>query len=269
MSRVLEELKSGLYVCRSEIHSFGTDAFLLTSFSGYRQRDLVCDLGTGCGIIPLLMQRCKPPKQIYAVDIQADAIEQLQEGIAHCDCAPAITPVCCDLRELKDMPFGQFDLVTCNPPYMIGNHGITNPEAPKAIARHEILCTFEDVAGAAEKLLKSGGKFFLVHRPFRLAEIIVTLTKHKLEPKRMRLVYPFADKEPNMVLIEAVRGVKCDYSVQSLLNKGFIEEQGRRETLGRPILYGTTDKFLQHFGMETLADLPAVEALSPEGEIGI
>ena len=69
--------------------------------------------------------------------------------------------------------------------------------------------------------------------------------------------------------IEAVRGVKCDYSVQSLLNKGFIEEQGRRETLGRPILYGTTDKFLQHFGMETLADLPSVEALSPEGEIGI
>ncbi len=110
-----------------------------------------------------------------------------------------------------------FDCITCNPPYMIGNHGIQNPEAPKAIARHEILCTFEDVAAAAEKLLKSGGKFFLVHRPFRLAEIIVTLTRHRLEPKRMRLVYPFADKEPNMVLIEAVRGGNSRMTVEAPL----------------------------------------------------
>jgi len=107
-----------------------------------------------------------------------------------------------------------FDCITCNPPYMIGEHGIQNPDAPKAIARHEILCTFEDVAAATEKLLRPGGRFYLVHRPFRLAEILVTLTEHKLEPKRMRLVYPYVDKEPNMVLIEAVRGARSRMTVE-------------------------------------------------------
>ena len=99
-----------------------------------------------------------------------------------------------------------FDAVTCNPPYMIGQHGLTGPDRAKAIARHEILCTFEDVAREAARLLRPGGRFYLVHRPFRLAELLCTLRAHMLEPKRMRLVYPFVDKEPNMVLLEASRG---------------------------------------------------------------
>lgn len=110
-----------------------------------------------------------------------------------------------------------FDVITCNPPYMIGAHGLKNPEDAKAIARHEILCTLEDVISQAAKLLVPGGRFFLVHRPFRLAEIIVTLTKYRLEPKRMRLVYPFADKEPNMVLLEAVRGGRPRMTVEKPL----------------------------------------------------
>ena len=110
-----------------------------------------------------------------------------------------------------------FDVITCNPPYMIGQHGLTNPDAPKAIARHEVLCTLEDVVSQAAKLLKPGGHFFMVHRPFRLAEIITTLVKYKLEPKRMQLVYPFVDKEPNMVLIEAVRGGKSRMTVEKPL----------------------------------------------------
>ena len=110
-----------------------------------------------------------------------------------------------------------FDVITCNPPYMIGAHGLKNPEDAKAIARHEILCTLEDVISQAAKLLVPGGRFFLVHRPFRLAEIIVTLTKYRLEPKRMRLVYPFADKDPNMVLLEAVRGGRPRMTVEKPL----------------------------------------------------
>ncbi|MFC2477280.1 MAG: tRNA1(Val) (adenine(37)-N6)-methyltransferase, partial [Catonella sp.] len=98
-----------------------------------------------------------------------------------------------------------FDVVTSNPPYMINEHGITNPDAPKQIARHEILCTLEDVVKAAAYLLKSNGKFFMVHRPFRLPEVFENLRKYRLEPKRMRLVYPQIDKEPNMVLVEAVK----------------------------------------------------------------
>ena len=99
-----------------------------------------------------------------------------------------------------------FDVVTCNPPYMPGQHGLVNSDQAKALARHEIACTFEDVAREAGKLLRPGGTFYLVHRPFRLAEIISTLLTYKLEPKRMRLVYPFVDQEPNMVLLEACRG---------------------------------------------------------------
>ena len=96
-----------------------------------------------------------------------------------------------DIKEAdKLFAAASFDVVTSNPPYMIGQHGLTNPEAPKAIARHEVLCTFEDIAAQTARLLAPGGSFYLVHRPFRLAELIVTLSKYKLEPKRMQLVYP-------------------------------------------------------------------------------
>lgn len=217
MSRVLEELKSGLYVCRSEIHSFGTDAFLLTGFSEYRQRDLVCDLGTGCGIIPLLMQRNKPPKQIYAVDIQADAIEQLQEGIAHCDCAPAITPVCCDLRELKDMPFGQFDLVTCNPPYKAGNSGILSDDAQKQIARHEIAGDIYDICAAASKLLNYHGRFCLCCRPERLADVMCAMRANQIEPKRLRLVCKTPDSAPWLFLLEGKKSAKPFLQIEPTL----------------------------------------------------
>ena len=217
MSRVLEELKSGLYLCRSEIHSFGTDAFLLTGFSGYRQRDLVCDLGTGCGIIPLLMQRNKPPKQIYAVDIQADAIEQLQEGIAHSDCAPAITPVCCDLRELKDMPFGQFDLVTCNPPYKAGNSGILSDDAQKQIARHEIAGDIYDISAAASKLLNYHGRFCLCCRPERLADVMCAMRANQIEPKRLRLVCKTPDSAPWLFLLEGKKSAKPFLQIEPTL----------------------------------------------------
>ena len=100
---------------------------------------------------------------------------------------------------------------------MTGNHGLVNPEQPKAVARHEILCTLEDVVGQTARVLRPGGRFYLVHRPFRLAEILTLLVRYKLEPKRMRLVYPFVDKEPNMVLIEALSGGKSRITVEKPL----------------------------------------------------
>ena len=120
-----------------------------------------------------------------------------------------------DIKEAEGL-FGaaSFDVVTSNPPYMTEHHGLTNPEAPKAIARHELLCTLEDVISQGSRLLRPGGNFFLVHRPFRLADIIVLLRQYKLEPKRMKLVHPFVDKEPNMVLIEANRGGRARMTVE-------------------------------------------------------
>ena len=103
---------------------------------------------------------------------------------------------------------GVFDVVTTNPPYMNDQHGLKNPELPLAIARHEVLCSLEDVIRESAAVLKQNGRFYMVHRPFRLAEIFGMLAKYKLEPKRMRLVHPYVDKEPNMVLIEALKGGK-------------------------------------------------------------
>ena len=99
-----------------------------------------------------------------------------------------------------------FDVVTTNPPYMNDSHGLKNPDLPKAIARHEVLCNLEDVVRAAASALRPGGRLYMVHRPRRLIEILMAMKSQKLEPKRMKFVHPFADKEANMVLIEAVRG---------------------------------------------------------------
>ena len=216
----LDDLQlSGLRIIQDpERFCFGMDAVLLSGFVKAKRGDELLDLGTGTGILPLLLSAKTQCGHLTGLEIQEESADMARRSVALNHLEKKISIVTGDLKEAGTIfAPASFDCITCNPPYMIGNHGIQNPEAPKAIARHEILCTFEDVAAATEKLLKSGGKFFLVHRPFRLAEIIVTLTKHKLEPKRMRLVYPFADKEPNMVLIEAVRGGNSRMTVEAPL----------------------------------------------------
>ena len=112
-----------------------------------------------------------------------------------------------DIKDASSI-FGasSFDVITTNPPYMIGEHGLKNPDEAKAIARHEVLCTLEDVVRESAKLLRPKGRFYMVHRPFRLSEIFCCMTRYGIEPKRMKLVHPFVDKEPNMVLIEGLRG---------------------------------------------------------------
>ena len=194
------------------------DAVLLTGFAHARQTDTLLDLGTGTGIIPLLMEAKYHCAHLTGLEIQPESADMAVRSVELNNLTDKISIVTGDIKE-ADKIFGSasFDCITCNPPYMIGQHGIVNPDAPKAIARHEVLCTFEDVAGQTAKLLKPGGHFFLVHRPFRLAEIITILVRYKLEPKRMQLVYPYVDKEPNMVLIEAVRGGRSRMSVEKPL----------------------------------------------------
>ena len=155
---------------------------------------------------------------LTGLEIQEESADMARRSVEMNGLGAKIRIVQGDIKEAGTI-FGaaSFDVVTCNPPYMIGQHGITNPEGPKAIARHEILCTLEDVIAQTARLLCPGGNFFMVHRPFRLAEIMVLLHEYKLEPKRMQLVYPFVDKEPNMVLIEANRGGKPRMTVEKPL----------------------------------------------------
>lgn len=197
---------------------FGMDAVLLSGFAMVKDGARVLDLGTGTGIIPILLEAKTKAAHLTGLEIQADSADMAGRSVALNGLEEKIDIVTGDIKEAdKLFDAASFDVITCNPPYMIGQHGLKNPEDAKAIARHEILCTLEDVVKQAARLLVPGGKFFLVHRPFRLAEIIVTLKQYKLEPKRMRLVYPFADKEPNMVLLEAARGGRPRMTVEKPL----------------------------------------------------
>ncbi|MDO4302336.1 MAG: tRNA1(Val) (adenine(37)-N6)-methyltransferase [Bacillota bacterium] len=197
---------------------FGMDAVLLSGFARVREGEKVLDLGTGTGIIPILLEAKTEAAHLTGLEIQEDSADMARRSVALNHLEDKIEIVTGDIKEAVSL-FGaaSFDVVTCNPPYMTENHGLTNPEAPKAIARHELLCTLEDVISQAAGLLRPGGNFFMVHRPFRLVDIVVLLRQYRLEPKRMRMVHPFADKEPNMVLIEASRGGKPRMTVEKPL----------------------------------------------------
>lgn len=197
---------------------FGMDAVLLSGFARAKEGDKVLDLGTGTGIIPILMEAKTKAAHLTGLEIQPDSADMALRSVRLNGLTKKIDIITGDIKE-ADSLFGaaSFDVVTCNPPYMTEHHGLTNPEAPKAIARHELLCTLEDVIRVSSKLLRPGGNFFMVHRPFRLADIIVLLRRYRLEPKRMKLVYPFVDKEPNMVLIEANRGGRARMTVEKPL----------------------------------------------------
>ena len=203
----LDDLEiSGLHIIQSpDKFCFGMDAVLLSGFAYAKKGHRVIDLGTGTGILPLLLWAKTEGEHFTGLEIQEESADMARRSVAGNNIAN-IEIVDGDIKSADKLFKRQsFDVVTSNPPYMINEHGITNPEAPKQIARHEILCTLEDVVKAAAYLLKSNGKFFMVHRPFRLPEVFENLRKYRLEPKRMRLVYPQIDKEPNMVLVEAVK----------------------------------------------------------------
>ena len=203
-----EKLNDKIYVCTSDDHTFGTDALLLAEFSNHRKKDKVCDLGTGCGIIPLFMQREKPPQIIYAVDIQEKAVKQLELGIIKSQ-VESIVPVCADLKNLwSGAPVGTLDLVTCNPPYKAANSGIESTITAHKIARHEILCNIDDVCLAAEKLLKFGGRLCICNRPERLADVVSAMKNHNIEPKRLRFVAKSPESPPWLFLIEGKKGSK-------------------------------------------------------------
>lgn len=197
---------------------FGMDAVLLSGFARVKEGARVLDLGTGTGIIPILLEAKTQAAHLTGLEIQEDSADMARRSVLLNGLEDKIDIVTGDIKEAGSLfDAASFDVITCNPPYMIGQHGVTNEKDAKAIARHEILCTLEDVVSQTAKLLKPGGNFFMVHRPFRLAEIMTVLQEYKLEPKRMQLVYPFVDKEPNMVLIEANRGGKPRMTVEKPL----------------------------------------------------
>ena len=217
--RIDELQRNGYQIIQNENgFCFGMDAVLLSGFAKVKKGENALDLGTGTGIIPILLEAKTEGRHFTGLEIQETSADMAQRSVCLNDLNEKVEIVRGDIKEAVDL-FGKasFDVVTSNPPYMIGQHGLVNPDMPKAIARHEILCTLEDVIGQASALLKENGRFYMVHRPFRLSEIMVTMSRYRLEPKRMKLVYPFVDKEPNMVLIEGLKGGRPRVTVEKPL----------------------------------------------------
>ncbi|MCQ2573812.1 MAG: tRNA1(Val) (adenine(37)-N6)-methyltransferase [Treponema sp.] len=197
---------------------FGIDAVLLSDFSKTKKNERVCDLGTGTGIIPILLAAKNPSLKIDALEIQNESVDMAKRSVELNNLQSIINIVEGDIKQASSyFEKNVYDVVTTNPPYMIAEHGEGNGNDEKTIARHEVLCTLDDVVRSASELLKSQGRFYMIHKPFRLAEIMAVMMKYKLEPKRMRLCFPYVDKEPTMVLIEGVKCAKSRITVESPL----------------------------------------------------
>ncbi len=189
---------------------FGMDAVLLSGFAKVEKGERVLDMGTGTGIIPILLEAKTQGEHFTGLEIQEYSVDMARRSVLLNNLQEKVEIVLGDIKTASKQ-FGRsvFDVVTANPPYMNEEHGLPNPDRAKAVARHEVLCTLEDVVRESAAVLKPGGRFYMVHRPRRLIEIIGVLSKYRLEVKRMKPVYPSIEKEANMVLMEAVRGGKA------------------------------------------------------------
>lgn len=209
---------------------FGVDAVFLSHFVKAKAGSRILDLGTGTGIIPILLAARTEDTMIQGLEIQEASAEMADRSVQLNHLEERIEIIQGDIKEAAGIfPAASFDVITSNPPYMTHQHGLENEYEPKNIARHEVLCKLEDVVKAAAYLVRPGGSFFLIHKPFRLAEIFSVLMQYKLEPKRMRMVHPYVEKEPNMVMLEAVRGGRSRITVEPPLivyqEKGVYTEE--------------------------------------------
>ena len=202
----IEYIGHELKLIVSKAHTFGTDALLLASFANPSKNALACDFGTGCGIIPFYWLREERCRQIYSFEIQENGFDQLVRSIEINE-IEKLRPYNCDLREIpRDVPKGQFDLITMNPPYTRENAGIVSSADSAKIARHGITCSFDDVCSAAAKMLKFGGRLCMCLRPERLIELTVAMQRVKIEPKRIRFVSQRDGLAPWLVLVEGKLG---------------------------------------------------------------
>ena len=220
MSNGLQSLGGGIFVATSPEHSFGTDAFLLARFADVRKADrLLIDLGTGCGIIPMLWAGAGGDlRKIYGLELQPKGIEQFRESLQASGVLEGVVPVQGDLRALPEgLPLGEFDLVSCNPPYQAAGTGILSGSMPDRLARHETECTIRDVCAAAKRLLRFGGRLCVCQRPERLTDVMAAMRESGIEPKRLRFVAKETGRAPWLFLLEGKRGAHAALRVEPQL----------------------------------------------------
>lgn len=194
---------------------FGVDAVFLSDFVKVKPGETVLDLGTGNGIIPILLSAKTGGKKFTGLEIQENTADMARRSVAYNHLEDRIEIVTGDIKEAAEIfKPAFFDVITTNPPYMLSQHGLRNPDDAKAIARHEVLCTLDDILRESMRLLQDKGRFYMIHRPFRLTEIMIKMNRYKIEPKRIQFIHPYIDKEPVLVLIEGVRGARSRVTVE-------------------------------------------------------
>ena len=190
---------------------FSLDAILLARFATVRKGDKVADLGAGGGIISLLLASNTKAERIIGIEIQSELVDVARRNVALNNLENKVEILEDDLRSVKKtQPAGQYDLIVSNPPYRLVGAGHINPNPLKAISRHEIKCTLEDILQASFHLLKNNGRAAFVYRPDRAVDLIAGCRQHRLEPKRIQFIYPACDREANLVLLEAVKNGRHD-----------------------------------------------------------
>lgn len=232
MSCVWERLSDDIQIAVTQEHTFGTDAVLLAAFANIKRKDRAVDMGTGCGIIPFLWLRDDAQLPVHCLDIQENAIAQVNASVAHNQLEGRLIPHHCDLRNLAgELPPDGFTLVTMNPPYKPLNTGMESLGESARIARHEVCCTVEDAVKAANYLLTYGGRFCMCHRPERLVDVLATMRQYKIEPKRLRFVADKEGEQPFLFLVEGRKGGKPFVRVEAMLTLKNAESKFSAEML--------------------------------------
>lgn len=208
------QLKGLKIIQKEDGFCFGIDAVLLANFAKVKDKDKVLDLGTGTGIIPILIAGHTNSNDITAVEIQEEIADMAKRSVCLNKLEDRINIINDDLKNIdKYLNHNSYDVIVTNPPYIKNKGGLINETDTKAISRHEIKCTLEDVVRISAKLLKHNGKFCMVNRPDRLVDIITLMRKYKIEPKVLRFVHSKEGKDAKLILIQGLKGAKAELKV--------------------------------------------------------
>ena len=233
----LDDLQNGFFVIQKQNgFKFGIDAVLLADFAKDARSESTLDLCTGTGIVPILFAAKTNTHNIYGIEIQEEIAEMAQRSVKYNKLENRVHITCGDLKRAADI-YGKsrFDKITCNPPYMKYGTGMRNNIDTKSLSRHEVMCTLEDVINISSQLIVPNGRFFMIHRPARLADIMCAMRKYRIEPKRLRFIHPSHEKAPNLVLIE---GMKDGGEELKLLPPLYVYDSNGKYSEEINIIYG-------------------------------
>ena len=198
---------------------FGIDSVLLSDFSkNIKDNSLILDIGTGTGIISILLSKKINAKKIIGIEVQPEIADMAKRSVKLNNLENKIEIINDNIKNIANyFSNNYFDSVVTNPPYQKNNTGLKSESKEKLISKHEIECNLKDIIKNSYKILKDKGEFYMVHRPERLADIICTMRENKIEPKEIRFVYPKINEKPNLILIKGVKNAKEFLKVQKPL----------------------------------------------------